>query len=500
MLEVSSLRLRSPPTPPSPGNSGSIKAAAATDPPPHQLIGFVGGDHVHAAAGFPTSPAADGFMDDVDTDSLLLDYIDFSSCDVVVPFFDADGDVLPDLEADPTELLAEFSSSCPHGHQAHQGYDDDDDDDPAAAATVVSPADDACCRPARCLIIGGDNDQAKPPPPPPDLDLDLDPDVSTTEDVVVAVAVAVEDKKATDEEKRWLLDLGAAADHNNKQKDKEGLELEPAGGGSTKATTTSNPQEEDYSAPARAGAGADASKSSSSSASAGQRYHQTHSKKKPPPASNASNNKRKVKVDWTPDLHRRFVQAVEQLGIDKAVPSRILEIMGIQGLTRHNIASHLQKYRSHRKHLMAREAEAASWAHKRQMYAAAAAAGGTAAPPTMVMNHSKQQQSSAAAAAAAGPRPWVVPTIGFPPPPPAPFCRSLHVWGHPPAVSSTAAVEAPTMLLPLPAVWPRRPTWPVDPAAYWHQQYSVRLLTTTTYLCLYIACSCCFFNSYVLYL
>jgi two-component response regulator (ARR-B family) len=47
-------------------------------------------------------------------------------------------------------------------------------------------------------------------------------------------------------------------------------------------------------------------------------------------------------VDWTPELHRRFVQAVEQLGIDKAVPSRILEIMGMDCLTRHNIASHLQ--------------------------------------------------------------------------------------------------------------------------------------------------------------
>jgi SHAQKYF class myb-like DNA-binding protein len=49
-----------------------------------------------------------------------------------------------------------------------------------------------------------------------------------------------------------------------------------------------------------------------------------------------------LQVDWTPELHRRFVQAVEQLGIDKAVPSRILQIMGINSLTRHNIASHLQ--------------------------------------------------------------------------------------------------------------------------------------------------------------
>jgi len=47
-------------------------------------------------------------------------------------------------------------------------------------------------------------------------------------------------------------------------------------------------------------------------------------------------------VDWTPDLHRRFVQAIEQLGIDQAIPSKILELMKVEGLTRHNISSHLQ--------------------------------------------------------------------------------------------------------------------------------------------------------------
>lgn len=47
-------------------------------------------------------------------------------------------------------------------------------------------------------------------------------------------------------------------------------------------------------------------------------------------------------VDWTPELHKKFVQAVEQLGIDQAIPSRILELMKVEGLTRHNVASHLQ--------------------------------------------------------------------------------------------------------------------------------------------------------------
>ncbi|KAG4117189.1 hypothetical protein ERO13_D12G213200v2 [Gossypium hirsutum] len=66
-------------------------------------------------------------------------------------------------------------------------------------------------------------------------------------------------------------------------------------------------------------------------------------------------NRKKSKVDWTPALHKKFVQAVDQLGIDQAIPSRILELMKIEGLTRHNVASHLQKYRMHRKHILPKE-------------------------------------------------------------------------------------------------------------------------------------------------
>ncbi|KAM7258646.1 hypothetical protein ACFE04_014387 [Oxalis oulophora] len=68
-------------------------------------------------------------------------------------------------------------------------------------------------------------------------------------------------------------------------------------------------------------------------------------------------NRKKMKVDWTPDLHKKFVKAVEQLGIDQAIPSRILELMKVEGLTRHNVASHLQKYRMHRRHILPKEEE-----------------------------------------------------------------------------------------------------------------------------------------------
>ncbi|CAM6049402.1 unnamed protein product [Sphagnum compactum] len=54
---------------------------------------------------------------------------------------------------------------------------------------------------------------------------------------------------------------------------------------------------------------------------------------------------KKPRVVWSVELHQQFVSAVHQLGIDKAVPKRILELMSVHGLTRENVASHLQKYR-----------------------------------------------------------------------------------------------------------------------------------------------------------
>ena len=54
---------------------------------------------------------------------------------------------------------------------------------------------------------------------------------------------------------------------------------------------------------------------------------------------------------WSVELHQQFVNAVNALGVDKAVPKRILDLMGVQGLTRENVASHLQKYRLYLKRI-----------------------------------------------------------------------------------------------------------------------------------------------------
>uniref|UniRef100_A0A1J3IH01 Transcription activator GLK1 n=1 Tax=Noccaea caerulescens TaxID=107243 RepID=A0A1J3IH01_NOCCA len=181
-----------------------------------------------------------------------------------------------------------------------------------------------------------------------------------------------------------------------------------------------------------------------------------------------SNNegKRKVKVDWTPELHRRFVEAVEQLGVEKAVPSRILELMGVHCLTRHNVASHLQKYRSHRKHLLAREAEAANWTRKRHIY-------GLDNSGANINGRNKNG--------------WLAPapTIGLPPQPPLAVTpqpvhhhfRPLHVWGHPTVDQSVMPHVWPKHLPPPSTAMATPPLWLSD-SPYWPRIHN----GTTPYL------------------
>ncbi|XP_058099329.1 transcription factor PCL1-like [Magnolia sinica] len=60
---------------------------------------------------------------------------------------------------------------------------------------------------------------------------------------------------------------------------------------------------------------------------------------------------KRPRLVWTPQLHKRFIDVVAHLGIKNAVPKTIMQLMNVEGLTRENVASHLQKYRQYLKRM-----------------------------------------------------------------------------------------------------------------------------------------------------
>ncbi|XP_055809756.1 transcription factor HHO3 [Solanum dulcamara] len=57
---------------------------------------------------------------------------------------------------------------------------------------------------------------------------------------------------------------------------------------------------------------------------------------------------RKQRRCWSPELHRRFLHSLQQLGGSHvATPKQIRELMKVDGLTNDEVKSHLQKYRLH---------------------------------------------------------------------------------------------------------------------------------------------------------
>ncbi|PKA64542.1 Two-component response regulator ARR18 [Apostasia shenzhenica] len=102
---------------------------------------------------------------------------------------------------------------------------------------------------------------------------------------------------------------------------------------------------------------------------------------------------RKARRCWSPDLHRRFVNALQILGGSQATPKQIRELMKVDGLTNDEVKSHLQKYRLHTRRPMAVAPAAAAAAPQLVVL------GGIWVPP----EYATSAAAAAAAAAAAGP-------------------------------------------------------------------------------------------------
>ncbi|KAK9026871.1 hypothetical protein V6N11_066730 [Hibiscus sabdariffa] len=121
---------------------------------------------------------------------------------------------------------------------------------------------------------------------------------------------------------------------------------------------------------------------------------------------------RKARRCWSPDLHRRFVNALQMLGGSQvATPKLIRELMKVDGLTNDEVKSHLQKYRLHTRTPSPQAVGASApqlvvlggiWVPPE--YATAAHSGGTAlygahhAPPHFCAPPMRQEFYSAAAA------------------------------------------------------------------------------------------------------
>lgn len=106
--------------------------------------------------------------------------------------------------------------------------------------------------------------------------------------------------------------------------------------------------------------------------------------------------------------------------------------------------------------MLAREAEAASWSQRRQMYTGGGGGGGC-----------KREIG--------GGGPWLAvapPTMGFPPMAPLqhPHFRPLHVWGHPPTNQPLVHIWPKHVVLPHPPPVPPppHPSLPPPDPSFWH--------------------------------
>ncbi|CAL5419127.1 unnamed protein product [Camellia sinensis] len=126
-------------------------------------------------------------------------------------------------------------------------------------------------------------------------------------------------------------------------------------------------------------------------------------------------SQRKARRCWSPELHRRFLHALQQLGGSHvATPKQIRELMKVDGLTNDEVKSHLQKYRLH-----SRRSPTPSIHHSNNQQAPQfVVVGGIWVPPPEYTAAVETAAASKEASGVSSPNRIYAPIAAPPPPPP----------------------------------------------------------------------------------
>ena len=151
----------------------------------------------------------------------------------------------------------------------------------------------------------------------------------------------------------------------------------------------------------------------------------------------------KQRLRWTPQLHRRFVEAVDLLGgLDMATPKGVMQIMEVEGMSIQHVKSHLQKYRL--QDSAANPASAPEVGEKRKDASGDAAGGGGKERRVLRRRPSASERSAARARAAEEKARMLreeAAAASFPPDP-------LTVASEPPAMPAGYGFPEPPALVP----------------------------------------------------
>ncbi|XP_066357739.1 transcription factor HHO2-like [Miscanthus floridulus] len=199
----------------------------------------------------------------------------------------------------------------------------------------------------------------QPLPPPPDLFAPA-AEAASPAPLQPPPAAAAKDEADANDKRSWMssAQLWSCGSHDDSTADTNGVAAAHRPSAHNKVVTAFMPlarsthdaagkhgatpvPDLSLSSPPSAAAAPSATSSAVTDAAGAQRQHHQQQQAQ-------AQQQRKSRRCWSPELHRRFVAALQRLGgTQVATPKQIRELMKVDGLTNDEVKSHLQKYRLH---------------------------------------------------------------------------------------------------------------------------------------------------------